>query len=108
MAKKKDRLVVVESTVTRSTYTSSSVVINVPKHDTDVELVMPDGNCVSIQLRVESDTMDICFRDKYPAYNWGEHMSPAKTISGEKHLHLVNQLCIDLGANKQDNLKGKK
>ena len=42
-------------------YKSSAQTIRVPNHDHDITLVLPCGEQITLQYRVESPSLDLCF-----------------------------------------------
>jgi hypothetical protein len=87
-------------TVSGSKYKSSDVDINLPTHDTDVTLFLPNGTPIVIQWRVEGPSIDICLDTERPVNNWeGDDMKPAPRDPHEgdyDHIRMAKQLCIPL------------
>ena len=87
-------------TSTNDNYAISEVAINVPDHDTDVILNFPNGEKVTLQWRVESESLDVCLpRNKHAVTCWeGSQMKPAKADKkfDEGHVRKCGQLVIDL------------
>jgi hypothetical protein len=79
-------------------YNYSEAELEMPAHDTDVALIMPNGHRIIVQFRVESPSIDICLPENLPVSNWeGLDMKPApKAFSGADHIRKVDQLCIGL------------
>jgi hypothetical protein len=71
--------------------------IQLPAHDADIELFLPNGQRISVQYRVESPSIDICLPFNTSVNNWkGTDLKDAPAVHGQKHVRLAGQLCIDL------------
>ena len=86
------------------------ITVNIPAHDADIELILPNGKKAVLQWRVEDVSLDICLpEDKMLVTCWeGNDMDPAKpylpdTTPEEKqffqdgHVRLCGQLVVDFG-----------
>lgn len=86
----------------------SNKTIAILDEDTDITLILPSKEHISLQYRVEGDfpSLDLCFEQKRTVYNWGRDMEPAdshfrgnkKAVKGE---HDVFQLWIGLDPNTE-------
>lgn len=84
-------------------YVSSDVSVYLEEHDTDINVVLPNGSTVSLQFRMSEDeesypTLDVLLPEHMHVHNWrGEGMKPAKTPKGQgKEVHDADQLMIPL------------
>jgi hypothetical protein len=82
----------------------SEVEIQLPKHDADVILVLPNGEKIQVQFRAcdEHPSIDICLPYDTSVTNWkGDDMEDAPPINGHddpncQHIRVVKQLVIAL------------
>lgn len=83
-----------------SKYKFSEGTVQLPAHDTDINVKLPSGKLIQLQFRVESPSIDVCLPYECGVTNWiGEDMTPAPPAGvGKKqaHMRLCNQLVIDL------------
>jgi hypothetical protein len=88
--------------------------IQLDNFDNDVDLVLPNGEVISLQFRCEAPTLDIVLPEDLAVTNWeGDDMSPAlpfhpKNDTGavinaddfnfneDGHIRVAKQLCIGL------------
>jgi hypothetical protein len=77
-------------------YHSGEVEITLPLHDTDVNLVLPNGDTIALQYRVEGPSIDVVLPYDTSVTNWkGEDMEDAPKC-GKECIRLAKQLVIDL------------
>ena len=93
-------LVVRESTErAESGYASSEVEIKLPVHDTEVLLILPNGEEIICQFRIEGPSIDFCLPEDMPVHNYkGDDLEPALADDpmGNRHIRRAKQLCIPL------------
>lgn len=84
-------------------YKFSSMEIQLPNHESDITLILPNGKEVALQYRMEGPTMDICLPEELAVTNWeGDDMSPAPPLTDSvdgkdrSHERLAKQICIGL------------
>ncbi len=81
-------------------YKASEVKVQLPDHDADVMLVLPNGEKIALQWRIELCSLDVCMEEgkNYPVTNWkGHNMEPSPTVQSFNHIRLAGQLVIDIG-----------
>ena len=94
-----------EATVRKNHYTTSDVSIDIPDHDTDIHLKLPNGESITLQFRPEGNTVDICLPKNMQVHNWqGSDMKPAPKQRGNKleHIRNADQLCVQLPPHSYD------
>jgi len=73
--------------------------IELGRTETDIDVVLPNGQVIELQYRLESPSIDVCLPTECRVTNWkGDDMEPAGT-NGRGHKHHVRdakQLVIDL------------
>jgi hypothetical protein len=93
-------LIATEKTETIGDHKFTEVTVKLPQHETDVTLVMPNGQEVAIQIRLEGPTLDLCIDPNEMALdctNWiGDSMQPAPSIHDDQHVRQIHQICIGL------------
>lgn len=101
--KKGKGIVAKDKTKDTSGYKHSEVVVDLPKHDTDVTLRLPNGQLMEVQFRVEQPSVDFVLPEDCAVTNWqGDDMEPAKALRGKPgqgsmaHVRLAKQLAIPL------------
>jgi len=77
------------------------ITINLPQYqETDVILVLPNGQKIALQYRLEMPSIDVCLPENLYVTNWkGDDMEPAPTLDDNperSHERLAKQLCIGL------------
>ena len=80
-------------------YNTSNVEINIPAHDTDIDLTLPNGDRIVLQFRLESNTLDVLLPQNLEVHNWlGSDMTPAPKVARNKfqHIRRCDQLCVQL------------
>ena len=71
--------------------------VKLQKHDSDIHVMLPNGDIIDIQWRIESPSIDIIFPKPVAVNNWeGEDMKPAPSVNRQSHVRLADQLCIPL------------
>jgi hypothetical protein len=77
--------------------------VNVPKHDCDVDLVMPTGERITIQFRPSNGdigyegSLDIILPEDMEVTCWeGDDMQAAKGVRGQAHTRIAKQLVLEL------------
>lgn len=75
--------------------------INLPQdQETDVILVLPNGEKIALQYRLEMPSIDVCLPENLYVTNWkGDDMEPAPTLDDNPertHERFAKQLCIGL------------
>ncbi len=82
----------------KSRYKFTDRKIVVKDHDTDINIVLPDGEKMVLQFRFEGDfpSLDICFDKQREVTNWIEGMKPAPAVRGRPETRNAYQLCIML------------
>lgn len=66
-------------------------------HEADVILVMPGGQEITLQYRLESPSIDICLPQPLLVTNWKDgDLTPAQTDKKHPNMLKVQQTCIDL------------
>ncbi len=75
--------------------------------ETDVDLVLPNGQVISLQYRLEAPSIDVCLPEDLAVTNWtGDDMEPAPEAgplsAGFAHVRLAKQLVIDLNPESVD------
>ncbi len=96
--RKGKKLVTLDETNVDGRQKYSEVKVALPLHDADIELIMPNGETVTAQWRVEGPSLDIQFSKRQAVHNWkGDGMKPAaKQSKGNGHVRKANQLMIPL------------
>ena len=114
--KTKHELVKRAKTKRTGCYKYSVVEINVPPHDTDVELILRNGKVVSLQWRVETPSLDVCLPEEEhlvtcwrgndmepaPAFKWARHSKAEQKHFKDGHVRRCGQLVIDFSPNYLD------
>lgn len=73
--------------------------IELGHEDTDIDLVLPNGQVIKLQYRLENPSIDICLPTECGVTNWkGNDMEPAKMIQHCPHYRYAKQLVIDLAS----------
>jgi len=63
----------------------------------NVDLILPRGQLIQLQYRLESPSIDVCLPTECGVTNWeGDDMKPAKVVGKLKHVRNAKQLVIDL------------
>ena len=75
---------------------------HLPPEDTDISLVLPNGQIIELQWRVESPCLDVCLPEAtHPVTCWeGGDLEPAKTDPRHPqmdHVRCCGQLAIAFG-----------
>ena len=61
-----------------TTTAGGEVIINLPAHDTDITLRLPNGKLIAIQFRVEQPSIDFILPENCAVNCWkGDDMEPA-------------------------------
>ncbi len=69
--------------------------IELPDHDVDLEIIMPNGVHAELQWRIETPTLDLCFDRGMVVYNEDGNMGEAPADENQRHRHRnVRQLVI--------------
>lgn len=89
-----------------SGYTSTAMTVEVPDHDTDIMVKLPNGLYMELQWRPEGQSVDVCMDEHTTVMNWADDMKPAPAVKGTKDCYRAVQLVIDMGIPKKK--KGKK
>ncbi len=77
--------------------TESSNKIKLGHKETDVNLVLPNGQVIQIQYRLEGPSIDVCLPTECCVTNWqGDDMEPAPAYKKEDCVRLAKQLVIEL------------
>ena len=73
--------------------------IELDREETDIDIVLPGGQIIQLQYRLEAPSLDICLPEPTSVCNWiGDDMDPAP-LSGRRtkpHVHQAQQLVIDI------------
>ena len=73
--------------------------IDLGHQDTDITLVLPNGQKIELQYRLLSPSIDVCLPEPTSVTNWtGDDMEPAP-LAGRKrnpHIHKAQQLVINI------------
>jgi len=65
--------------------------------ETDIDLILPRGQLVQLQYRLESPSIDVCLPTECGVVNWqGDDMEPADVVDKQGHIRNAKQLVIDL------------
>ena len=97
---KTQKLKLTTQRVRGSSYRFAEAEVSVPDVDTDIRLVLPSGEKMTLQYRVEGDypSLDICFDRERETHNWARDMGAAPAVrQGRKlvqHVRKVLQLCL--------------
>ena len=80
---------------------TQQIKVNLPQdQETDVVLVLPNGQEITLQYRLEQPSIDVCLPEDLYVTNWqGDDMEPAPAIDDDperSHERLAKQLCIGL------------
>lgn len=80
--------------------TYSEMSVQLATHDTDINVLLPNGEQVILQFRVESPSLDIILPGDLPVTNWsGDDMQPAKALRYKgmhmwAHIRKAKQLVV--------------
>lgn len=70
--------------------------IELGHEETDIDVVLPNGQIIQLQYRLEAPSIDVCLPEVTSVTNWiGDDMEPAP-LHGKPHIHMAQQLVIDL------------
>jgi len=67
--------------------------------DRDIDIVLPDGQTITLQYRTEEPSLDVVFMQRQVVNCWANDtapMSPAPGVRGKPHIRLADQLVIPL------------
>jgi hypothetical protein len=69
-----------------SKYKFAQADVIVPDSDSDINIVLPDGEKIVLQIRTEGDfpSLDICFEKDRLVRNWARDMEPAPAVKSGK------------------------
>lgn len=72
--------------------------IKLGNKEADIHLMLPGGQVIQLQYRLESPSIDICLPDECCVTNWqGDDMEPAVARSSiNPHIRQAKQLVVDL------------
>ena len=77
--------------------------IQLGHEETDVDVVLPNGEIIQLQYRLETPSIDVCLPTECTVTNWeGDDMEAAPTCHDTSHVHYAKQLVIDLDPNWVD------
>ena len=63
----------------------------------NVDLILPRGQLIQLQYRLESPSIDVCLPTECGVVNWkGDDMEPADVVDKKGHIRNAKQLVIDL------------
>jgi len=101
MTYKGKRLEVLEcSVVIRDNYRFGTMEIQLPNYEADIKLVLPNGEHITLQYRLEGPSIDVCMPWDTSVTNWkGDDMEDAPPLTEDKahaHIRMAKQLVIDL------------
>lgn len=92
----KKKLVESDSTMRLNGYAFSDVKVQLPKNDTDIVVSLPNGDCITLQFRIEG-SLDILLPENMAVHNWqGTNMKPARGRRGQASTRYADQLMIPL------------
>ena len=83
-------------------HTYSEMSVQLAAHDTDINVLLPNGERVILQFRVESPSLDIILPGDLPVANWeGDDMQAAKPFPGYRrnksaHILKTKQMVVNL------------
>lgn len=85
--------------ITNKNYSST---VTIPNHDYDLTLVLPSGEKITLEFRVEGTfpSLDVCFEKQRSVINWGRNMVPAPQCGKHVNERDVFQLWIGLDPNQ--------
>jgi hypothetical protein len=91
-------LVMEDKTEKVGRYISSDVKVQLPKHDADVTLFLPNGEPVLIQWRLDGPSLDVCFATEYNVHAFqGDDLKPAdRVFDSDQHVRNAKQLMASL------------
>ena len=72
--------------------------IELGRKETDIDIVLPNGQVIKLQYRLESPSIDVCLPTECRVTNWkGDDMEPAGPSQGGHKYHVrdAKQLVID-------------
>lgn len=77
-------------------YKSSAQTIKLPNNDHDITLVLPCGERITLQYRVESPSLDLCFSRPTGITVWEDgDLTPARlNRNGDG---VIEQICLAVG-----------
>ncbi len=73
--------------------------IELGHEETDIDIVLPQGQVIQLQYRLEAPSLDVCLPEATSVTNWiGDDMKPAPLNGRERnsHVHKAQQLVIDI------------
>lgn len=73
--------------------------IELGHEETDINIVLPQGQIIQLQYRLESPSIDVCLPEPTSVTNWiGDDMEPAPLAKRKtrSHVHEAQQLMIDI------------
>lgn len=71
--------------------------IQLGQKEADITLVLPNGQEIELQYRLECPSIDVCLPEATSVTNWiGEDMEPAPAHDGQEHVRKAIQLVIDI------------
>jgi hypothetical protein len=80
-------------------YTFTTATLQLPRHECDVDLVLPNGQVISLQYRLEGPSLDVVLPEDTYVTNWqGDDMDPAFPAKEfpDGHVRIAKQLVIDI------------
>lgn len=80
--------------------------IELGHEDTDIDIVLPQGQVIQLQYRLLSPSIDVCLPEATSVTNWiGDDMEPAPLDGRQNmgHVHKAQQLVIDINPKFVDN-----
>lgn len=89
--------VLAEKYIEQDRYRSGEIVVQVPDCDFDIICVMPNGQNLELQFRVEGCSLDVCLPSKAVVNCWkDDHLTPAKPHVKQPNCLHVKQTCFCL------------
>ena len=89
---------VIDTTCKKSgKYEYGETLLQLPDHDFDINLRLPNGQLVALQWRIESPSMDVVLPENLSVVNWiGDDMEPAPKVKDcPAHIRQAKQLVIE-------------
>ena len=80
--------------------------IELGHEETDVDIVLPNGQIIQLQYRLDSPSIDVWLPEATQVTNWiGDDMEPAPLFGtgARPHVHQAQQLVIDINPGFVDN-----